>query len=450
MNVADLSKLPDYLQRQRWFGSKGLPIKDISIVDQLEIKIGREPAGSLGPFVLAIIEVAYDLGSPERYQLLVCPQADGSMPPATEDDEFARELLHIIREGRTIPSGTGSLRGETFSGSQERLKKLPTSPGVRRISGEQSNTCLVFGDHAILKLIRKIDRGLNPELEMGRFLAMHPRFEVAPLILGVIELNGPASATLAVLHEFVHAESDGWNYTLAAFRASPSPDPALLKQMTHLGSRLAELHLTLSLDSADPAFAPEPIQKEDLQRWSSSIIGELGVTLAEAEKRIQGVGDLRGRLEQRARRLAQVRPSGKKIRIHGDLHLGQVLRVRDGWMIFDFEGEPARSFNQRREKLTTLKDVAGMLRSFVYAESAVEFEGAPPGNRAKLCRDSFLEGYRRTIGSSDLLPGEDGFLTVLESFELERAVYELRYELKSRPDWVRIPIRILKEMGKAL
>jgi trehalose synthase-fused probable maltokinase len=448
MKGVDLSKLPDYLQAQRWFGSKGLPIKDVSVVDHCELAI-QSHGSCTGPFVIAIVEVVYELGPRERYQLHVCGQPDGGIMPALEDDHFARELLRIIREGRSLPSGTGVLRGETFPGSQALLNRLPSAPQVRLLTKEQSNTSLVFEELAILKVIRKIESGTNPELEMGRFLASRPAFKAAPALLGAIELEGPAGATLAVLHHYVQSENDGWNYVLAAFRSSPAPKPALLKEMAELGRVLAELHLTLASDPKDPAFAPEPIQQEDLQRWSSSIIGELGVTFAEAEKRSPDLGDLREPLVERVKRLAQLAPSGKKIRIHGDLHLGQVLRVGGDWVIFDFEGEPARSFTQRREKYTPLKDVAGMLRSLAYAQAAIELENAAPGDRALPCRKAFLEAYLDRVRGSGLLPSGPSLEIVLDAFELERVVYELRYELQSRPDWVPIPIRSLRELGKS-
>jgi len=448
MNGVDLSRLPDYLQNQRWFGSKGVPIKDVALVDHSELAL-ESPGSCPGPFVIAIVEVAYELGSRERYQLHVCAQRDGSIASGLEDEHFARELLQIIRQGRTLPSGTGAIRGETFPGSQPSLSRLPALPSVRLLTKEQSNSSLVYEEQAILKVIRKIEAGTNPELEMGRFLASRPSFKSAPALLGALELEGPAGATLAVLHQYVQSENDGWNYVLAAFRESTTPKPAFLREMAQLGRVLAELHLTLASDPSDPAFAPELIQKEELQRWSSSIIGELGVTFAEAEKRIPELGDLREPLVERAKLLAQLAPTGKKIRIHGDLHLGQVLRVRGDWMIFDFEGEPARSFTQRREKYTVLKDVAGMLRSFAYAQAAVELEKAPAGERALPTRKVFLEAYLDRVRGSELLPTGPSLDVVLDAFELERAVYELRYELQSRPDWVPIPVRTLRELGKS-
>src|SRR5260370_8517963 len=143
------------------------------------------------------------------------------------------------------------------------------------------------------KVIGKIEAGTDAELEMGRFLASRPAFKSAPALLGAIELEGTNGATLAVLHQYVQSENDGWNYLLAAFRESPVPMPALLKDMAQLGRVLAELHLTLSSDPTDPSFAPEPIHQEDLQRWSSSIIRKLGLTFAEADKRISDLCALR-------------------------------------------------------------------------------------------------------------------------------------------------------------
>jgi trehalose synthase-fused probable maltokinase len=445
----DLQRLPDYLQSQRWFGSKGLPIKNISVVEHMEIKSGADSACPLGVFVLAIIEVAYEIGQPERYQLLVCPQPDGSLASAIENEAFARLLLEIIREERVVASGANALHGLAFPQSQPRLSRIPPGARVRPIVEEQSNSSVVFDEQAILKVIRKIESGLNPELEIGRFLLSRPEFKGAPALLGALQIEGPTSATLAVLHEHVLAEDNGWRHVLDAFRASPKPGADLLSAVARLGSVLAGLHLTLASDPNDPAFCPEPIQQEDLQRWSSSIIGELGVTFAEVEKRMPELGSLRDPLVETAKRLAQAPPSGKKIRLHGDLHLGQVLRVRGDWMIFDFEGEPARSFHQRREKHTPLKDVAGMIRSFEYAQAAVELEGAAPGDRAGACRDAFLEAYLSGLGGSDLLPRPDAFSVVLTALELERTVYELRYEMQSRPDWVRIPLRTLQKMGTA-
>ena len=446
MNV-DLNKLPDYLQGQRWFGSKGLPIKDVTLIEHATIDVPTDGLCA-GPFTLAIVEVAYQLGAPERYQVHVCANRDGGVVAAFDSDDYCRELGRILAEQRSLATGSGLLRGETLWRTPRLASLSPAAP-VRRLEQEQSNTSVVYNDQAILKVIRKVEPGTNPELEIGRFLLSHPGFRSAPALFGALQLEGPFSATLAVLHEYVPAESDGWKYVLARFRERPSGNDALLSEVSALGRTVGNLHLTLASDPGDPAFAPEPIQQEDLQRWSSSIIGELGVTFAEAEKRVPDLADLRDPLIDKAKRLARVIPSGKKIRVHGDLHLGQVLRVRGDWMLFDFEGEPARTFSQRREKVTPMKDVAGMLRSLTYAQAAAELEGTAGGDWATPCRRAFLQGYAEATAASDLLPSKEAFGVVLDAFELEKTAYELRYELRSRPDWVRIPVHTLRQMGKA-
>jgi maltokinase len=444
MKAIELSKLPEYLRSQRWFGSKGKPIKQVSVLDHSEVAIEGQPS----PFLIAVVQVSYELGPPERYQVLVSARPDGTLSSALEEDAFGRELLNIIRDRRSLKTAAGAIRGQT-SGSSKRLERIPRSPRLRHITAEQSNTSVVFDEKAILKVIRRIVPGLSPELEMAQFLSAHGPLSAVPAFLGYLELEGQIKATLGVLHEFVPAESDGWKYTLEVFRASPTLSKAFLQEMSKLGATLAELHLTLASDPKDPAFAPEEIQKEDLQRWSSSIIGEIGVTLAAAAKQLPALADRREALVERARRLAQLPPSGKKIRVHGDLHLGQVLRLKDQWMMFDFEGEPARGYNQRREKHSPLKDVAGMLRSFAYAAAAVELGGATPADRGSPSRQAFLEGYLEAIKSADLLPsGEESFRVMLDALELERTVYELRYELQSRPEWVPIPARTLLPTGR--
>jgi maltokinase len=152
---------------------------------------------------------------------------------------------------------------------------------------------------------------------------------------------------------------------------------------------------------------------------------------------------------KRAQHLAHLTPSGKKIRVHGDLHLGQVLRTKDEWLVFDFEGEPSRSLAQRREKYSPLKDVAGMLRSFSYAGAAVELEGSPRTDRVPKARAAFLDGYLAEIQGSGLLPDKDeDVLGLLHGMELEKLLYEIRYEVNNRPDWAKIPVEALLNPGE--
>ncbi|MBN1205073.1 MAG: phosphotransferase [Myxococcaceae bacterium] len=439
MTPVDLTRLPDYLKQQRWFSGKAWPIKAVSVLDHATLDFG--PCA----FSLAIVEVVYELGHPERYLLPVKPSAEG-IQDALEDVDCLRTLFQLIREQRQLPSASGSVHGEWLP-TPEGLLPLPEPLPVRRLMVEQSNTSVVFGEKVILKIIRKLEAGVNPEHEMGRFLATRTSFRATPTLLGALRLEGPAGATLALVHRFVPNAVDGWKYTLERYRRPGAVDASFLGEMKELGRRLGELHRALSSDSSDPDFSPEPVLQEDLQRWSASIMGELGVTLADAGRLHVDLERQRERLLAHARRLAHVAPSGQKLRIHGDLHLGQVLRAEGQWLIFDFEGEPARTFTQRREKYSPLRDVAGMLRSFDYAEATVLLEGNPPMPRMAPSRDAFISGYREAARGAAFLPADDeAFWGMLRAFELEKLLYEVRYELQNRPDWVRIPVQALLRM----
>ena len=436
----DLTKLPDYLRNQRWFAGKAWPIKSVSVVDHARVELtgGRD-------FTLAVVEVTYELGHPDRYLLPVESKGEG-VQDALDDVEVLRALFHLIREKRVIQSASGALTGEWLD-TPEGLMALPSPVPVRRLQVEQSNTSVVVAEKVILKVIRKLEAGVNPEYEVGRYLATRTSFRATPTLLGALQSEGPAGATLATVHRYISNVTDGWLYTLGHFRRGPRLTDAFLGELRGLGQRLGELHHALGSSTEDPAFSPEPIHAEDLQRWSASIVGEMGVTLNEASRQFPDLEGRREALIGHATQLAHVPPSGQKIRIHGDLHLGQVLRTEGDWLLFDFEGEPGRSFAQRREKYSALRDVAGMLRSFDYAEATVGLEGQAAGDRVAPARQAFLEGYRATTRGAAFLPRDDAaFNSMLDAFELEKMLYEVRYELQNRPDWVRIPVQALMRM----
>jgi maltokinase len=439
MTPVDLTRLPEYLKQQRWFAGKAWPIKSVGVIDHATLDFG--PCA----FTLAIVEVLYELGKSERYLLPVKPTASG-IEDALEDVDCLRPLFQIIREQREYTSASGRVRGEWLPTAEGHLS-LPDPIPVRRLMVEQSNTSVVFGEKVILKIIRKLEAGVNPEHEMGRFLATRTSFRATPTLLGAMVLEGAAGATLGLVHRFVPNAVDGWKYTLERFRKAGPVGTDFLDEMRELGRRVGELHRALASDASEPVFSPEPVLQEDLQRWSASIVGELGVTLADAGRLHVDLERQRERLMEYAKQLARVAPSGQKIRIHGDLHLGQVLHSEGQWLIFDFEGEPSRTFTQRREKYSPLRDVAGMLRSFDYAEATVLLEGSAPTPRMAPSRDAFLEGYRESTRGVAFLPQDDAsFWAMLRAFELEKLLYEVRYELQNRPDWVRIPVQALLRM----
>jgi len=429
MSGLDLVALPAWLQRQRWFGGKGAPIASVRIVDE----------ATIGDLHVAAIEVRYAGDrKTERYLLPLRRDTDTPLEEAL-DERSCRAIFDILREGREIRTRAGILRGERVDAPDSPLERLPERPTVRRLSAEQSNTSIVFGEAVILKLIRKLDQGRNPELEIGELLARR-KFRSTPALLGALSLEGEVQATVGVAHRFVRVESDGWKYVLG-FLAAPGPWTTLLNEVHELGARVGELHVALAAED-DPAFAPEPIGREDLQRWTRTLLAELDATVRLAAEAVPQLAARSPGLQARIEGLAEAVPSGVRIRQHGDLHLGQVLRCDGQWLIFDFEGEPARTLAERREKHCPYKDVAGMLRSFAYAAATAEKRGDALDDLRTPVRRAFLEGYRSR--AARLLPGNEGTArALLDALELEKVLYELRYELGHRPDWVEIPARDL-------
>jgi len=422
----DMQSLPAWLSQQRWFGGKGAAISGVRDLDRAQLSPG---------LLLSAVEVRYEPPRPaESYALALRPWTGKGGIVEGLDDDAARALLGIVRGRLRIATAAGALQGERFDGPDSPMERLSRVPAVRRLDAEQSNTSLVFDDRVILKLIRKLEPGLNPELEMGAFLA-RSGFAGTPRLLGSISVTGAVEATVAVAHAFVRVETDGWSYVLDALRRGEPP----LSEVRELGARIGELHAALASDEADARFAPEPIRREDLRRWTETLLGELERTVRVGRSAVPELAGRQQALAARIHRLGGVRPGGVRIRQHGDLHLGQVLRSGGEWLVFDFEGEPARPLAERRQKHSPLKDVAGMLRSFAYAAAAA-------GRReiAGLMRESFLQGWR--LRAARLMPpDEEGARVLLESLELEKLLYELRYEVGHRPDWVNIPATDLLE-----
>jgi trehalose synthase-fused probable maltokinase len=413
---------PGWLKARRWFGGKGEEIAAVRIVDEAALRDLR----------VLTIEVQYASSRPaERYLVPMRGDVDEAL-----DDESCRAILDVMRDRREVRTRAGVLRGERFDSEDSPLARLPEHPQVRRLSAEQSNTSLVFGEAVILKLIRKLERGRNPELEIGALLARRG-FRGAPRLLGALTLHTDVESTVGVAHVFVRVESDGWSHVLDALVRDGGASAPLLDQIRELGARVGELHAALAAPD-DPAFAPEPIRREDLRRWAAAIASELDETVRIAGDLVPGLAKRASALRARIDRLASAPPSGVRLRQHGDLHLGQVLRSGGEWLVFDFEGEPARSLQQRREKHAPFKDVAGMLRSFAYAAAAAAKRGATlTGIRAPI-RRAFLEGYRG-VAAALLPPDEETGRLLLDALELEKLLYELRYEVGHRPDWIAIP-----------
>jgi maltokinase len=303
----------------------------------------------------------------------------------------------------------------------------------------------------VLKAFRRLEAGDNPELEMLRFLTERDFPNIAELV-GWIDYSGELmDATLGVAQRFVAGGRDGWELALEELGSDPD---AFVARMEDLGAVIGAMHTALASDPSDPAFAPEEPSMESTSLITATIdeqIERLFVDLPSDNPDLEPIVHRGEEVRDRLSLLSHVGAGGKLIRHHGDLHLGQTLLAPDRWIVLDFEGEPARPLLERRRKRSPLRDVAGMLRSFAYASSAAEIQRgtqAPEGWEDRT-REAFLAGYFAAVDPALLPPGEANARTLLTIFELEKAVYELRYELNNRPDWVRIPVagiaRLLEE-----
>jgi maltokinase len=434
------------LASQRWFGAKSRDVLDARVI------AGAAAPGGPPLLVLAVVEVRFSLQTHEVYQLALGfrPAGEGwsdavvaevggwTAYDAMTDPQLARELVGMMRRGATLSLPDASM-GFHAVGEADAAGDLGRA---RAMGVEQSNTSVVLDERLVLKLYRRLEAGPNPELELLRFLTERAFPNIAELE-GWAELEGrPMDATLAILQRFVRSRGDGWELALETLRTEPGWLPA---RAGRLGEVTAALHTALASDSSDTSFAAEEPSTESVALLSASVDEEIEQVFLDLPG-LESLAPIAGRGEEvrdRLRLLSHIGPVGRVIRHHGDYHLGQVLwSEEDDWIVLDFEGEPARSLPERRRKRSPLRDVAGMLRSFAYVSQAAPIlrgVEAPDGWEER-CRQAFLDGYLSSVDPSILPPGENGIGRLLSVFELEKAVYELRYELNNRPDWVDIPV----------
>ena len=430
--LMDDEALRDWISEQRWYASKSRSISSVEVVEQLALR--EDPL-----LVLALVQTRFATGTHELYQLL----CTDSQPDALAEPDQAAELLRWMCAADEVAAAQGQFGFHRVDGFGAVRDGAP----ARAMGVEQSNSSIVFDDRLVLKVFRKLEPGINPELEMLRFLTAHAFPSIAPL-QGWYDYDGQAlAATLGVAQTFIPGAVGGWELALREIATDPG---AFLERLGSLGQVTAEMHTVLASDAGDPAFSPEEPSTEALSLLSATVdedIERIFVRLPddEALAPIAGCGqDVRERLAARA----QVGSSGRVIRTHGDYHLGQTLATARGWVIIDFEGEPARPLPERRQKRSPLRDVAGMLRSFAYVASAVEIQqnGRTPADFEQQARQQFLSRYFDHIDPSLLPSGEAQVSNLLSVFELEKAIYELQYELNNRPDWVPIPVAGIRRL----
>ena len=442
--VSAEKRLIEFVTSRRWFASKTREVTQAHVLDAASLHEG-EPE-----LQVQLVEVVFDTGTHETYQLLT----SGEDLDALADPRHVRELVHMIRAGATVRAGEGVLEFRALEGFASLGTELTSA---RLITSEQSNTSIVFDEELILKVFRRLEAGVNPELELLRFLTERGFGNIAQLGGWYAYVGKPLDATLGVLQQYVRGALDGWELALDELEAEPE---RFLSRLKRLGQVTGSMHAALGSDSSDPIFSPEDPSAEALALLTATVDEEISRIFLELPEDVEALEPIRGRGEEVRESLAMLSHAGsfgKTIRTHGDLHLGQTLCANDkgDWVIIDFEGEPARALAERRRKRSPLRDVAGMLRSFAYAVSAVEIlrgATAPEGWESR-AREEYLKGYHETVDQSLLPAGEAAFARLLTVFELEKAVYELRYELNNRPEWIHIPVagilRMLEETAKA-
>jgi maltose alpha-D-glucosyltransferase/alpha-amylase len=486
--------LPEFLFRQRWFAAKGahfarFELKHLAMLEgsksfpltlchtlpaggdrqcyflPLSVRWGSEhlrPGAPLLGFTLCRVRTGARVGA-----LL-----DGA-----HDEDFVRDCVRAMSEGRTLETLQGQI--EFYTGGDWPAIN-PEAP-IRAVGTEQSNVSVIVDEQIMLKIYRRLRSGMQPELEVTRFLTEVAGFPNTPAYLGAVEevpLEGERTAW-AIAFAFVPNQGDAWNAVVEALdrrfedlmlladhseeRAEATDDFYVfpLDLAIRLGERTGQLHRAFATHTLDPAFAAERLTGNDVASWAETVQREAERVLTELDC---GLSSLSGEVKQLASRLLDSRdairaqinaiakcpPIGLKTRIHGDYHLGQVLVAQDDVSIIDFEGEPARPLAERRAKSSPLRDVAGMLRSLDYAASAAiarfasrtgevpeRVAAAAAGWRNRASQD-FLQTYFATVPE---LKGGTGAPGLLELFLLQKAFYEIAYEAANRPSWLPIPVR---------
>ena len=485
--------LPRYLEPRRWYAAKGEPIRRAGLAAHalwqagahtwllavLAVEGPAEPARYFVPLALAWEEAeeARVRGLAPGTVARVRQQAQiGVLADALFDEAFCRAVVDAIGAGVEVAAAQGRIRFVPTRAFAAIAGADPAALEVGRPQLQSSNSVVTLNERLFLKVYRRLRPGINPELEVGRFLTEVARFAHCVPVAGAIEYTDAdgTATTLALLQGYVANSGDGWTWAvdyLERFlearrtRAEDAP-PAeahggFLALVHTLGTRTAALHQALAAVTGDPAFDPEPFRERDRAEWQRRVHAEAVETVAVLERNLAGLagsarGDAEALVAARDRLLARIDgmqgsgAAGVKLRCHGDYHLGQVLLAQNDFVIIDFEGEPGRTLAERRAKASPLRDVAGMLRSFDYARAtALRNVARDDGEQARLAalaagwqdvtRRTFLDAYDAAMVAAGMAGlGAAGGLLALA--ELEKALYELRYELGNRPAWADIPL----------
>ena len=498
---ASIAKLlPEFLRSRRWFRAKARSISEVQVEDVVPFSVVNQ---------LLVLKVSYTEGESDTYllPLSLLANVDDAVGGAAASEPlallrakdgnqhllysafanavFRSSLLSAIAENKSFAGKKGTFSAKRIESPAVDVPNLDPQLESSVSRAEQSNTSVIFGNQFILKLFRKVEAGVNPDIEVGAFLTEHG-FANTPAVLGTLQYRSNAenaSYAAGILQKFAANRGDAWKYTLdslsgfferALTHGSPPAHSAAahnligdyLESARLLGQRTAEMHTVLA-HGQEPDFTPEPFSASDAEKLYEEMHSQADITfniLRQKQAEINGAAGESARellqkeneVRERFAQLKNTSINAHRIRFHGDYHLGQVLYTGSDFMIIDFEGEPARPLSERRDKTLALRDVAGMIRSFQYAAYAALFGQvsgvSAAGNTEVVERwsgfwyasvsDAYLKGYFETAGNADFIPrSPEEKRLALDAFLLHKALYEVAYELNNRPDWVRIPLR---------
>jgi maltokinase len=443
-----VAQLPDWLAERRWFAGKGRQVEGVRVVQSTLLQDGE-------PELLHLVVAVTHSGGEERYQVPVGLRR--SLPEYLEHARITHVGDRVAYDALFDPDLSGKLIELIDAGAETEGLRFVAEPGVELVTGltsrpvgaEQSNTSIVFGHQYILKLFRKVAVGVSPDLELHRALTGVGCLHIAQLLGSIEGELDDQPVTYGMLQEFLANAAEGWQMAITSVRdlmaeADLHADEVggdFASEACRLGEAVAQVHADLAeaLGTSTVDAASVAASVEQMRRRLVSVAAEVPA-LEPFVPHIRSVFD----------QLAALGEGAQLQRVHGDLHLGQTLRTTSGWVLIDFEGEPATALARRVEQMSPLRDVAGMLRSFDYAafhtlagqepDSQLEYRAVEWATRN---RDAFCTGYA-TVGPD---PREHAVL--LRALELDKAVYEVAYEARNRPAWLPIPLASIARVAAA-
>ncbi|MCQ2914449.1 MAG: putative maltokinase [Alphaproteobacteria bacterium] len=481
------SELKKFILNKRWYSAKDSALRQVNIeldtcataktvfvVIKAILQDGAKPMFII-PMRMASANSIKNLEENDIIMTMNNGDKDFIIFDASGQEDFAAEFLAVMKKDVKLKLQDGSVFTATATKRGKELIDAVEGKPQKKMGVEQSNTSVIVDKKIMFKMYRRVEYGKNPEIVTSEFLTEEAGFKNMPAFLGKVELelaNGKILG-LAVLQEFVPNKGDGWNYTLEylkrVYAENLTEHSEYLKVAELLGKRTAQMHLSFA-KGTDEIFKPTAVKNIELAEWKQGVIDQADKTIQVAKANVAGLsGEMKTYVEQLIngksiieKRVAELLPSDvvfNKTRFHGDYHLGQVVMTGDDFYLLDFEGEPLRPMNERQNKHSVLRDVAGMVRSFNYAAFGSLLMFVKENERAdklKLAKkwqkeavEMFLKGYFDEMADCESLPKDKEVMKkLLDMFILEKALYEVIYEVANRPDWLSIPMNGLRELVK--